>query len=448
MRGPSAEAAGDRGQLVARACATSSSAAIPGRARRAITFSPWQTSARFTPVSGITSQTVASATRSSSASRSGSGRAAKKPSPAQRAHRRHRGQERDRRRAQHASGPDVQSSRFGLTVASTAGGGPSALWWSSTITSARPRTARQRLGRRGAAIDADDQRCAPRRQRAAAPARSARSPRSSDRARGACTAQPRPRSKPTISARAARAVHVVVAEHRRPSRRARTASASRSAAASMSASSDGSGSSARSVGSRKCAASSMPMPRAASSRPTISGTPARWAMPSATRSSPVAPHPASPATGCGRRRAPRRGRPRGQGRRPGLGREVVVRLDVAHRAGLAAHDDRMRRSRRRRSGARRAAWRPVVTPVAANITSPFAISVTVYLCLGSVTPIDRARADLRVILVQQPSLHLPADAAQRGGGEHALGRAARAHIDVDLGYPASPSRSRPPRRRR
>ncbi len=34
--------------------------------------------------------------------------------------------------------PDASSSRLGLTVASTGGGGPSALWWSSTITSARP----------------------------------------------------------------------------------------------------------------------------------------------------------------------------------------------------------------------------------------------------------------------------------------------------------------------
>ena len=34
----------------------------------------------------------------------------------------------------------------------------------------------------------------------------------------------------------------------------------------------------------------------------------------------------------------------------------------------------------------------------------------------------------------EPSLHLAADAGERGGGEHAFGRAADAHINVDAGF--------------
>ena len=51
--------------------AASASAAIPGRARRAITVSPCRTSARLSPTSGATSATVASATRSRKPRRSG-----------------------------------------------------------------------------------------------------------------------------------------------------------------------------------------------------------------------------------------------------------------------------------------------------------------------------------------------------------------------------------------
>ena len=81
MRGPR-----PKPQVIAvgrsRAAAASSRAAMPGRARRAITRSPWLTRARLSPRSGITSHTVASATRSSSSRRSGSGRVAKKPAGA------------------------------------------------------------------------------------------------------------------------------------------------------------------------------------------------------------------------------------------------------------------------------------------------------------------------------------------------------------------------------
>ena len=49
----------------------------------------------------------------------------------------------------------------------------------------------------------------------------------------------------------------------------------------------------------------------------------------------------------------------------------------------------------------------------------------------SSTPHSRGAAALVVVAEQQPALELAADAAQRRGREHALGRAARAHIDVD-----------------
>ncbi len=100
---------------------------MPGRDRRAMIFRPWQTSARFTPVNGITSHTVANATRSSSPSKSGSGRAANQPrrrnartvaTPAMNA----------TAAAHSIESPEASSSRLGLTVASTGGGGPSALW--------------------------------------------------------------------------------------------------------------------------------------------------------------------------------------------------------------------------------------------------------------------------------------------------------------------------------
>ena len=98
---------------------------MPGRARRAITRSPWVTRARFSPVSGITSHTVASATMSRIASRSGSRRAAKKP--VRRSSRSVPTAVRNAIAAAHSvPRPEPQSSRFGLTVANTDGGGPSA----------------------------------------------------------------------------------------------------------------------------------------------------------------------------------------------------------------------------------------------------------------------------------------------------------------------------------
>src|SRR3546814_13460947 len=49
---------------------------------------------------------------------------------------------------------------------------------------------------------------------------------------------------------------------------------------------------------------------------------------------------------------------------------------------------------------------------------------------------DVCSSDLPFVVVaeEEAALELAADAAQRGGGEHALGRAARSHIDVDIGF--------------
>ena len=49
-------------------------------------------------------------------------------------------------------------------------------------------------------------------------------------------------------------------------------------------------------------------------------------------------------------------------------------------------------------------------------------------------PMRLGAAALVVVAEQQTALHLAADAAQRRGGQHALGRAARADIHVDPGF--------------
>ena len=49
----------------------------------------------------------------------------------------------------------------------------------------------------------------------------------------------------------------------------------------------------------------------------------------------------------------------------------------------------------------------------------------------------RARARAAGIGDDEAALDLPADAAQRRGGQHAFGRAAGAHIDVDAGLVGS-----------
>ena len=55
-------------------------------------------------------------------------------------------------------------------------------------------------------------------------------------------------------------------------------------------------------------------------------------------------------------------------------------------------------------------------------------------------PSAAARGPLVVVAEQQPALHLAADAAQRRRRQHALGRAADAHIDVDAGVRVGRSR--------
>ena len=75
----------------------------------------------------------------------------------------------------------------------------------------------------------------------------------------------------------------------------------------------------------------------------------------------------------------------------------------------------------------------MVTPVAANRQSPRTMSSIWYFFFGSLMPIlQRALAQLLGV-DDQPRLHLAADAAQRGGRQHAFRRAADAEIDVDAG---------------
>ena len=78
------------------------SAAMPVLARLRITLSPCATSARLTPVSGTTSQTVPSATRSSHCRRSGAGRVSIPARLAQRAVDADDEQERHADRGEHA----------------------------------------------------------------------------------------------------------------------------------------------------------------------------------------------------------------------------------------------------------------------------------------------------------------------------------------------------------
>ena len=374
MRGPSAKP-----QVMAvglsRVAATSSSAAMPGRSRAPISFRPCTTSARFRPVSGITSQTVASATRSSRtadrvrrgwrknrarrSARSGA-MAAMKATPA--AHRLRK--------------PLVSSRRFGLTVASTGGGGPSALWWSSTITSARPCSRGQRPA---AAVPQSTQTTsvAPRSASDTGPQRSGHSLRASGPAHRAAPGSPGCAGTAS-SARHCRRRPRRNRRTRPPFRRPATAAASRSAAAGMSISRSGSGSRARSVGFRKSAASSKPTPRAARMRAddfghaqTLRQAKAQPVLACRARARSGRSGFPSPSARrrCRRETAP----PSMRSARPVFRVEVVVRLDEADRAAAAAHDQRMRGGavpvgRTPRSMA------PVVTPVAANITSPPASS--------------------------------------------------------------------------
>src|SRR6185312_7841168 len=138
---------------------------------------------------------------------------------------------------------------------------------------------------------------------------------------------------------------------------------SRSTAAPMSLRWVGSGRSSRKVGLRNRSAASAPTPRAASSRPTISGSRSCWAKARPARSSPARWRQRRPHS---ERSTPRKaGDPSdmAQDRRAsrvasmilssracrwaagrlmivivvGLALEIVLRLDEAHRAGLGAH---------------------------------------------------------------------------------------------------------------
>jgi hypothetical protein len=109
----------------------------------------------------------------------------------------------------------------------------------------------------------------------------------------------------------------------------------------------------------------------------------------------------------------------GEGCEALLARKVVPRLDVADRAGFRAHDDRMRRGAAGKA-AHAAQHRAIGDPgrrkhdVARGEVEQFVLTIEV----GDSKAMGAAA--LVVIAEQQPSLHLPADAAQRRRGEHAF----------------------------
>src|SRR5690606_7302049 len=90
------------------------------------------------------------------------------------------------------------------------------------------------------------------------------------------------------------------------------------------------------------------MPRAASKRPTISGSPCACAMANPSRPSPAPSIQRRPEND---RSTPNRTRSAAgtfmslfvDRIEPGLAVEIVRRLDIAHGAGLGAHDQRMGR---------------------------------------------------------------------------------------------------------
>ena len=216
------------------ACATSSSAAMPARSRRAITFSPCATSARLRPVSGITSQTVASATRSSRAS--GRARAGCANKPRRRSSRSvaDGGEEGHARRAEHAAGPLSQSSRLGFTAARTRRHRALGLVVVEDDDVGAALRGGQRLGRGDAAIDADDQRRAALAQRRGSPPRWGRSLPSGGRARSGVTLAAELAQEAAPSARRNRRRPRRSRRTPRRVRRAAPASARRAAATSMS----------------------------------------------------------------------------------------------------------------------------------------------------------------------------------------------------------------------
>ncbi len=72
-------------------------------------------------------------------------------------------------------------------------------------------------------------------------------------------------------------------------------------------------------------------------------------------------------------------------------------------------------------------------PVAAKDRSPITMSRMAYLRPRSMNAGGAGALAMLLVRRDQPSLHLPADAGERRGGEHAFGRAADAHINVDAG---------------
>src|SRR5262245_23550731 len=194
----------------------------------------------------------------------------------------------------------------------------------------------------------------------------------------------------------------------------------------------GSGSRSRRRGSRNDATVSAVTPRPASTRATISGSPACWASPRASRSSLSRARQRLPVS---ERSTPRKGivtaftsgARNGAG---GLAREVVRGLDQADGPGLGAHDDRMRGGTVLEP-AHAAQHRAVGDAGGGKHHVALGhIEQVVFAAQVLDAPLGGALA-LVFAAKDETALHLAADTAQRCRGQHALGRTSGAEIDVD-----------------
>src|SRR5262249_22798910 len=114
----------------------------------------------------------------------------------------------------------------------------------------------------------------------------------------------------------------------------------------------------------------------------------------------------------------------------GLAGEVVGRLDEADRPGPGAHDHRVRHAA---AGKAAHALQHGAVGHAGGGEHDVALGELGHGVFAfEILDADAGGAAGRAVVAeQQPALHLAADAAQRGGRQYALGRAAGAEIDVD-----------------
>src|SRR6202035_4217503 len=75
----------------------------------------------------------------------------------------------------------------------------------------------------------------------------------------------------------------------------------------------------------------------------------------------------------------------------------------------------------------------LVTPVAANITSPEARSSSLYLRSRSATPMRWAPAAPVGVAKKHPPFNFPADASQRSRRQYSFRRTARTDIHINAG---------------